>query len=191
MGTLLFLIDNKAYIECLSCLISDSDGDEMNMHIPQTEEAHTEALILMGKKLYVRMIKNGIHMKKHWLQLQLRSLLKRLKDLVILLFASSWGRFMSDIEAACQLIMDDCPKNLSLIELNNHTRIEASSNGKICHIFRAHVDELRMAVEVVKCEDDKERHSYEEALVAITVEESFEAYLTLVTLIHGGQAFIW
>lgn len=27
---------------------ADFDGDEMNMHFPQTEEARTEALMLMG-----------------------------------------------------------------------------------------------------------------------------------------------
>lgn len=27
---------------------ADFDGDEMNMHVPQTEEARTEALMLMG-----------------------------------------------------------------------------------------------------------------------------------------------
>ena len=27
---------------------ADFDGDEMNMHVPQTEEARTEALLLMG-----------------------------------------------------------------------------------------------------------------------------------------------
>lgn len=27
---------------------ADFDGDEMNMHVPQTEEARTEAVMLMG-----------------------------------------------------------------------------------------------------------------------------------------------
>lgn len=27
---------------------ADFDGDEMNLHVPQTEEARTEALMLMG-----------------------------------------------------------------------------------------------------------------------------------------------
>jgi DNA-directed RNA polymerase III subunit RPC1 len=27
---------------------ADFDGDEMNLHVPQTEEARAEALILMG-----------------------------------------------------------------------------------------------------------------------------------------------
>jgi DNA-directed RNA polymerase beta' subunit len=27
---------------------ADFDGDEMNMHVPQTEEARTEAFLLMG-----------------------------------------------------------------------------------------------------------------------------------------------
>lgn len=32
---------------------ADFDGDEMNLHVPQTEEARTEALMLMGVVLYV------------------------------------------------------------------------------------------------------------------------------------------
>lgn len=31
---------------------ADFDGDEMNLHVPQTEEARTEALMLMGVVLY-------------------------------------------------------------------------------------------------------------------------------------------
>jgi DNA-directed RNA polymerase III subunit RPC1 len=30
---------------------ADFDGDEMNLHLPQTEEARAEALVLMGVKL--------------------------------------------------------------------------------------------------------------------------------------------
>ncbi|XP_043691680.1 OVARIAN TUMOR DOMAIN-containing deubiquitinating enzyme 3 [Telopea speciosissima] len=41
---------------------------------------------------------------------------------------------------------------------------------------RDNADELRMAVKEVICEDDKERRQYEEALVAITVEESLKRY---------------
>ncbi|THG17354.1 hypothetical protein TEA_018333 [Camellia sinensis var. sinensis] len=37
-------------------------------------------------------------------------------------------------------------------------------------------DELRMAVKEVLCDNDKERLQYEEALVAITVEESLKRY---------------
>lgn len=37
-----------------------------------------------------------------------------------------------------------------------------------------YADELRMAVREVICENDKERRQYEEALVAITVEESLK-----------------
>jgi len=32
---------------------ADFDGDEMNMHVPQTVEARTEALLLMGVKCSV------------------------------------------------------------------------------------------------------------------------------------------
>lgn len=35
-------------------------------------------------------------------------------------------------------------------------------------------DELRMAVKEIICGNGKERHEYEEALVAITVEESLK-----------------
>ncbi|KAK9069321.1 hypothetical protein SSX86_013437 [Deinandra increscens subsp. villosa] len=37
-------------------------------------------------------------------------------------------------------------------------------------------DELRMAIKEVLCDSDKERHQYEEALIAITVEESLKRY---------------
>ncbi|KAL2484793.1 Cysteine proteinases superfamily protein [Abeliophyllum distichum] len=41
---------------------------------------------------------------------------------------------------------------------------------------RDNADELRMAVKEVICDNDKERLKYEEALVAITVEESLKRY---------------
>ncbi|KAA8516331.1 hypothetical protein F0562_016624 [Nyssa sinensis] len=41
---------------------------------------------------------------------------------------------------------------------------------------RDDADELRMAVKEVICDNDKERRQYEEALVAITVEESLKRY---------------
>ncbi|XAR68859.1 hypothetical protein NMG60_11000259 [Bertholletia excelsa] len=41
---------------------------------------------------------------------------------------------------------------------------------------REDADELRMAVKEVICDNDKERLQYEEALVAITVEESLKRY---------------
>ncbi|XP_024024955.1 OTU domain-containing protein At3g57810 isoform X2 [Morus notabilis] len=41
---------------------------------------------------------------------------------------------------------------------------------------REDADELRMAVKEVICDNDKERHQYEAALVAITVEESLKRY---------------
>ena len=31
---------------------ADFDGDEMNLHLPQTEEARAEALFLMGVRLF-------------------------------------------------------------------------------------------------------------------------------------------
>lgn len=33
---------------------ADFDGDEMNLHVPQTEEARTEALMLMGVITYFK-----------------------------------------------------------------------------------------------------------------------------------------
>lgn len=33
---------------------ADFDGDEMNLHLPQTEEAKAEALVLMGVSRVVR-----------------------------------------------------------------------------------------------------------------------------------------
>ncbi|KAH9892352.1 hypothetical protein F4778DRAFT_317731 [Xylariomycetidae sp. FL2044] len=38
---------------------ADFDGDEMNLHVPQTEEARTEAMILMGVKHNLATPKNG------------------------------------------------------------------------------------------------------------------------------------
>ena len=38
---------------------ADFDGDEMNIHIPQTTEARTEAMILMGVKNNLCTPKNG------------------------------------------------------------------------------------------------------------------------------------
>lgn len=38
---------------------ADFDGDEMNLHLPQTEEARAEALILMGNKSNLVTPKNG------------------------------------------------------------------------------------------------------------------------------------
>ncbi|KAF2155004.1 beta and beta-prime subunits of DNA dependent RNA-polymerase [Myriangium duriaei CBS 260.36] len=38
---------------------ADFDGDEMNLHIPQTEEARTEAIMLMGVKYNLATPKNG------------------------------------------------------------------------------------------------------------------------------------
>ncbi|XVF02409.1 hypothetical protein REPUB_Repub04eG0173200 [Reevesia pubescens] len=43
-------------------------------------------------------------------------------------------------------------------------------------VERDDVDELRMAVKEVLCDSGKERQQYEEALVAITVEESLKCY---------------
>ncbi|KAJ0477197.1 putative OTU domain, papain-like cysteine peptidase superfamily, ubiquitin thioesterase OTU1/2/3 [Helianthus annuus] len=41
---------------------------------------------------------------------------------------------------------------------------------------RDNADELRMAIKEVLCENAKERHQYEEAIIAITVEESLKRY---------------
>eukprot|EP01134_Creolimax_fragrantissima_P007036 CFRG7036T1 len=38
---------------------ADFDGDEMNMHLPQTEEARAEALVLMGSKANMCTARNG------------------------------------------------------------------------------------------------------------------------------------
>ncbi len=38
---------------------ADFDGDEMNIHLPQTEEARAEALILMGNKYNLVTPRNG------------------------------------------------------------------------------------------------------------------------------------
>lgn len=38
---------------------ADFDGDEMNIHLPQTYEARSEALILMDVKRNLKTIKSG------------------------------------------------------------------------------------------------------------------------------------
>lgn len=40
--------------------------------------------------------------------------------------------------------------------------------------LHTYADELRMAVKEVICENDEERRQYEEALIAITVDESLK-----------------
>lgn len=46
---------------------ADFDGDEMNLHLPQTEEAKAEALTLMGVglNLRTRLISCRIHVPVH------------------------------------------------------------------------------------------------------------------------------
>ncbi|KAJ9544207.1 hypothetical protein OSB04_023914 [Centaurea solstitialis] len=41
---------------------------------------------------------------------------------------------------------------------------------------RENADELRMAIKEVLCDNEKERHQYEEAIIAITVEEPLKRY---------------
>ncbi|KAK6152506.1 hypothetical protein DH2020_015141 [Rehmannia glutinosa] len=55
---------------------------------------------------------------------------------------------------------------------------------------RESADELRMAVKEVICDNDKERLRYEEALVAITVEESLRRYCQRIGRpdFWGGEA---
>ncbi|KAL3327315.1 hypothetical protein AABB24_035138 [Solanum stoloniferum] len=51
---------------------------------------------------------------------------------------------------------------------------------------RDDADELRMAVKEAICDDEKERLKYEEALVAITVEESLRRYCQRI-----GRSDFW
>ncbi|KAG0479203.1 hypothetical protein HPP92_013922 [Vanilla planifolia] len=51
---------------------------------------------------------------------------------------------------------------------------------------REDADELRMAVKEIICDNDKERLQYEEALVAITVEESLKRYCQRI-----GRSDFW
>uniref|UniRef100_A0A0V0HM34 Ubiquitin thioesterase OTU n=1 Tax=Solanum chacoense TaxID=4108 RepID=A0A0V0HM34_SOLCH len=53
-------------------------------------------------------------------------------------------------------------------------------------ILLIHWDELRMAVKEAICDDEKERLKYEEALVAITVEESLRRYCQRI-----GRSDFW
>ncbi|GAB4833945.1 OVARIAN TUMOR DOMAIN-containing deubiquitinating enzyme 3 [Ancistrocladus abbreviatus] len=54
------------------------------------------------------------------------------------------------------------------------------------HEEREDADDLRMAVKEVLCQDDKEQKSYEEALVAITVDEPLNRYCQRI-----GRADFW
>lgn len=51
---ILFLKLSFRFNECVcNPYNADFDGDEMNLHLPQTEEAKAEALILMGVRVTV------------------------------------------------------------------------------------------------------------------------------------------
>ncbi|QQP55000.1 DNA-directed RNA polymerase subunit, partial [Caligus rogercresseyi] len=43
---------------------ADFDGDEMNLHLPQTEEARAEALVLMGNKSNLVTPRNGLYHRR-------------------------------------------------------------------------------------------------------------------------------
>jgi DNA-directed RNA polymerase III subunit RPC1 len=48
--------------ECIcSPFNADFDGDEMNLHLPQTEEAKAEALILMGVSVFLFLINHSMY----------------------------------------------------------------------------------------------------------------------------------
>ncbi|KAL4587285.1 hypothetical protein LXL04_000153 [Taraxacum kok-saghyz] len=51
---------------------------------------------------------------------------------------------------------------------------------------RESADELRMAIKEVLCDNHKERHKYEEAIIAITVEESLKRYCQRI-----GRSDFW
>ena len=47
---------------CCNPFNADFDGDEMNLHLPQTEEAKAEAIVLMGvRKLKQSLLPTGGH----------------------------------------------------------------------------------------------------------------------------------
>lgn len=50
-------------------------------------------------------------------------------------------------------------------------RLQKYMQNSLTHI---HADELRMAVKEVICDNENERFKYEEALIAITVDESLK-----------------
>ena len=55
---------------------ADFDGDEMNLHLPQTHEAKAEALILMGVSILSVLLNYGyIRMKRDHIRSALASLL--------------------------------------------------------------------------------------------------------------------
>lgn len=47
------------------------------------------------------------------------------------------------------------------------------ANGNLCELM---ADDLRMAVKEVICDNNNERHQYEEALIAITIEDSLRRW---------------
>uniref|UniRef100_A0A3Q7I0K2 Ubiquitin thioesterase OTU n=1 Tax=Solanum lycopersicum TaxID=4081 RepID=A0A3Q7I0K2_SOLLC len=77
-----------------------------------------------------------------------------------------------------------------------HPRDERDDAGNIVHklmkksSFPFVKDELRMAVKEAICDDEKERLKYEEALVAITVEESLRRYCQRIgrSDFRGGES---
>lgn len=63
------------------------------------------------------------------------------------------------------------PYDICFVELFAFFRDYALQNG---NLYSLRTDELRMAVKEVICDNEKERLQYEEALVAITVDESLK-----------------
>nr|DAD35684.1 TPA_asm: hypothetical protein HUJ06_006324 [Nelumbo nucifera] len=63
----------------------------------------------------------------------------------------------------------------------------ARNGGCLFRALRDNVDELRMDVKEVICYDDKARSQYEEALVAITVDESLSSTLKIM-IFWGGES---
>jgi DNA-directed RNA polymerase III subunit RPC1 len=52
---------------------ADFDGDEMNLHLPQTEEARAEALILMGvNKLFDKNLSLALFLTQTYLPEQIK-----------------------------------------------------------------------------------------------------------------------
>jgi DNA-directed RNA polymerase III subunit RPC1 len=57
---IIYILTKFRFNECVCTPYNaDFDGDEMNLHLPQTEEARAEALILMGNKSNMVTPRNG------------------------------------------------------------------------------------------------------------------------------------
>ncbi len=100
---------------------ADFDGDEMNLHLPQTEEAKAEALILMGVKSNLVTPRNG------------EPLIAAIQDFITGSYLLTQKDVFFDRSRACQLIasmLSQADENLS-IKLPAPAILKVSFTGKL------------------------------------------------------------